>query len=313
MLSIPKTGFAVSVSTHNGRLDVHADWVEASALFTSESISRADVVDSLIENNTYRDQSFANEWVSNVFTELGRRFDLLGGGGALSRERNRIRRTVDWRKRPAYAFCLALGVQPHYRECVEAKCGTNYGEQGELFERLCAESIRAMQWDIEPLGWSKIAANSVTAKVDALASAIGEPALRGAVQRWTQPHAKDAGLDLVAWRGFQDGWGGRPICLVQCASGEDWSEKLHTPNLATWEKLIDFSTKPRRGLAMPFAPGEDEFRRRSNSDFVMLLLDRHRILSPTRNDPDAFPTRKLARDLVKWTRQRVAIFPRDDQ
>jgi hypothetical protein len=64
---------------------------------------------------------------------------------------------------------------------------------------------------------------------------------------------------------------------------------------------------------MPFAPGADDFRRRSNSDSVMLLMDRHRILSPTRNDPAAFPLKKLAKDLIKWTRQRVATFPKDDK
>lgn len=313
MLLIPTKGTALSKNEHNCRLDVHADWVEASALFATESVSRSDVVDALIENNTYRDQGFASEWVSNVFRELGRRFGLLGDNCALRKDVNRIQRTHDWKERPGYAFCIALGVVPYYREQVEAKCGKDYTEQGELFEQFCTESLCAMQWEIEPLGWSKTGTSSIAAKVDALAAAIGEPARRGAIKRWTRPHVKDAGLDLVAWQGFPDGWGGRPICLVQCASGENWTDKLHTPNIGTWEKLIDFSTKPRRGLAMPFAPEKDEFRRQSNSDLVMLLMDRHRLLSQTWIDPRAFPSKKLAKRLVKWTTKRVSAFPRDNR
>jgi hypothetical protein len=201
---------------------------------------------------------------------------------------------------------------PHYRELVENACGTSYTEQGELFERLSEEALRALQWDVSAVGWSSTASASVEAKVSALAAAIGEPSLGAAVERWTEPKAKDAGLDLIAWRGFADGWGGRPLCLMQCASGADWKDKLHTPNLATWEKLIDFSTKPRRGLTMPFAPDSDEFRRRANSDSVMLLMDRHRLLAPTRMRPESLPSNDLANKLVAWTEPRVAAFPTDD-
>ena len=313
MLLIPTKGIALSKNEHNCRLDIHADWVEASALFASDSVSHSDVVDALIENNTYRDQDFASAWVSNVFRELGRRFDLLGDHCALRKENNRIQRARVWTERPGYAFCIALGVLPHYRAQVEAKCGKDYAEQGQLFEEFCTESLRAMQWEVVPLGWSKTRTNSLTARVAALAAAIGELAIPGAITRWTQPQAKDAGLDLVALRSFPDRWGGRPICLVQCATGEDWPDKLHTPNIGTWEKLIDFSTKPRRGLAMPFAPEKDEFRRRSNSDLVMLLMDRHRLLSQPWSDPRPFPSKKLAKRLVKWTTKRVSAFPRDNR
>jgi hypothetical protein len=313
MLQIPSTGFARSVGTHNGRLDIQADWVEASAMFAVDTVSRSDMVDALIENNSYATQDFANDWVDTIFEELSRRFEILGDGGTLVCEGKRIRRVRSWTTRPAYAFCVVLGAIPRYREYVEAACGADYTQQGALFERLCEESLRALHWEVHRVGWSRGATNDMSAKVHALSTAIGEPATHDAISRWTEPQAKDGGLDLIAWKKFPDGWGGRPICLFQCASGEDWTDKLHTPPLALWTKLIDFATQPRRGLTMPFAPEADFFRRKSNTDLLMYLLDRHRLLSPTFSNPTGFPCRSLSRELNAWSRPRVRAFPRDDK
>jgi DNA (cytosine-5)-methyltransferase 1 len=313
MLRIPPTGAAPSVNAHNGRLDVQADWVEASALFSSERILRIDIVDSLIDNNSYRDRDFANAWVVDIFRELSRRFKLLGDNGLLICDGDSVRRKGEWPDRPAYAFCLTLAMLPHYREEVEGACGKSYVDQGLLFEQLSEWSLRSLQWDVSAVGWSHKASSSVENKVSDLAGAIGEPSLAGGVARWTEPNAKDAGVDLVAWRSFPDGWGGRPICLVQCASGADWVDKLHSPYLGTWEKLIDFSTKPRRGLTMPFAVDSEVFRRRANADNVMLLMDRHRLLSPSQKSPSLPLSPGLGKKLIAWTKKRVAAFPSDDK
>jgi hypothetical protein len=311
MLQIPTNGFARSVKDDNGRLDLQADWIEATAALSSDTVSQSDVVDALIENNSYEKQDNANLWVNTVFRELERRFHLLGEAGTLIREGSRIRRIRDWEDRPAYSFCLTLGMLPQYRSHVIKACGSSYVEQGLLFEELIAESLRAHDWNVVAVGWSKNAANSINAKIAALANAIGEPDNQGAVARWTDAHIKDGGLDLVAWRSYPDGWGGRPVCLVQCASGEDWSKKLHTPEIALWMKLIDFTTKPRTGLAMPFAPDADTFRRSSNKELLMLLLDRHRILAPAKVGAAVIPSPELAEKLVAWIKPRIAAFPTD--
>lgn len=310
MLQLPGRGMARSVSHHNGDLSSQADWVEASVLFAGDTVSRSDVVDALIEGQVYRDQSFASDWVGILFDEVSRRSSLLGSAGALTREGNRIRRIRPWTDRPAYAFCVTLAIIPLYRSVIEKSLGKKYAQQGELFERFCVESLRASDWSVEPVAWSRSAANSIEAKVAALAGAIGETSLPNAIAKWTDPDAKDAGLDLVAWLPYPDGQGGRPVCLIQCASGDDWEDKLHTPNLNTWMKLVDFSTKPRKGLAMPFAPDADTFRLRANADLLMLLMDRHRLLSPGRGTP-LILSAGLAKDLTKWTKDRVEVLPDD--
>lgn len=310
MLRLPSTGVAKSVTEHNGVLSTQADWIESSLLFENDTVSRSDVVDVLTENNVYREQGFANVWVSNLFTELDRRLELLGDAGCLKREGARYRRIRPWTERPAYSFCVALSAVVLYRSDVEKKLGKKYADQGELFELLCVEALVSDSWLVHRTGWSKAATKTIEAKISALASALGESANITAIPKWTAPCAKDSGLDIVAWIRYPDGWGGRPVCLIQCASGQGWKEKLCTPNLKTWKKLIDFSTCPLRGLAMPFAPDVDEFRLASNHDGLMLLLDRHRLLCPAGNATWS-PSAGLASDLVQWTAKRVAAFPTD--
>jgi len=309
MFSMPTKGFATSITEHNCALEPFVDWVEGSVLFLGEAVSRSDLVDCLIENSIYQKQGFAHEWLDVAFTELRRRLRLISDKPPLRIDGSRIERDQSWQAHPAYSFCLALALQIHYRKAVQENLGVDYGAQGRLFEKLTAELLEANDWEVASVGWSREASESVEAKVRDLAAAIGEDQRPGAVNRWAEPKAKDAGLDLVAWQPFPDGWSGRPICLMQCASGEDWHNKLHTPDTNIWRQLVAFATEPRRGLAMPFAPEADVFRRRAAREGVMLLLDRHRLMHTKAGC--AYPSAALAKELIQWTQTRVNCFPRN--
>lgn len=306
---MPTKGFSESVNQHNCDLEPFTDWVEGSVLFLGEDVTRSDLVDRLLEGNIYRNQEFAHRWLDTVFGELRRRLALISPNPPIIIEGSRVKRVENWDRHPAYAFCMGLSLQIHYREAVKGAFGIDYHVQGRLFEKLIAESLHANDWSVESVGWSHETAHSVAEQVQGLASALGEDQRPGAVERWTEPKAKDSGLDLVAWQSFPDGWSGRPVCLVQCASGEDWHDKLATPDLRIWGQLISFTTEPRRGLAMPFAPEAEVFRRRAGRDGVMLLLDRHRVMHTKGKIP--YPSPKLATDLNQWTANRIDCFPRE--
>lgn len=312
MFRIPVSGTVASIKAHRCRRDIHVDWIESSVVLGATTVSRSDIVDSLIDAAAYEDQNYANEWVDNLFRELDRRIALLGAGSLLRRTGNRVESTGTWQSRPAYAFCLVLTMLPHYRKEVVTALGKKYGEQGELFEELSHESLALQHWQVERVGWSRKTTNTLGSKVDALAAAVGEPSIAGGVKRWSAPQAKDGGLDLVAWQPFPDRRGGRPLVLVQCASGDDWRDKVHTPQIPMWIKLVDFSAEPRRGLSMPFAPEEDDFRRHANLGQVQLLLDRHRLLHPSRSAGVQFPSPTLGAKLNAWIAPRIAVFPTED-
>jgi hypothetical protein len=309
---MPKKGFNESVEAHNVMLDALVEWVEGSITFGDEEITQIDLIDILLEEEVYRKQDFAKERLDSAWPELIRRQKILGSYCPFNVKGVRVRRTRNWRDTPAYAFCLMLALQVRYRKELAKSVAPNYPEQGALFERLVVSALEARGLRVHSTGWSKTQAESIEERVAALADHLGEPPLAGAIERWTAPKVKDGGLDVVCHLPFPDTWGGRPVYFVQCASGEDWKEKRSTPNITLWEKLIDLTTKPRRGIAMPFALLEDEFRREATSDLLALVLDRHRLAAPARRTRH-WPSDDLRSALNTWTEPRAKALPRADE
>ena len=297
MLPLPSKGVRPSATKHNSRVDVLADWIEGSALFNEARISMSDVKDDLCDHEVYSCQDFAAEFVDILWAELRRRI-TRGKLSALAIDARGIESARPWRDSPAHGFCLILALREWY-----SLTGGAYAEQGELFEKLTERSLHARGWRLLRTGWSSTRVNGLKARVERIASHLGEPQIEGGMGRWTTPAAKDAGLDLVCDRPFCDERGGRPLFFVQCASGADWSDKVYTPDLRLWGKLIDFSNGPVRGFALPYVLGDDEFRRTA-SRVNGMVLDRLRLVAVSEEAGD-WLTPELRRELVAWVRGRV--------
>jgi hypothetical protein len=312
MLQLPREGFRLSVNAHNVELDALVEWIEGSITFADERVTQSDVVDILTESPIYRSQDFAYERVEGAWIEIARRAKALGKYSPYLVSGHRIRRTMEWSETPAYSFCLLLALQVRYRDELDAKVPPDRNTQGILFERLTFSALEGRGLGVHSTAWSKVAAGSIQERVEALADHLGERALAGGIERWAAPQIKDGGLDVVCHLPFPDGWGGRPLYLIQCASGEDWKGKKATPKVKLWEKLIDFTTRPQRGLAMPFALLVDEFRREANDDELALLLDSHRLGALPTGGPNTWPVAALRVELNAWTQPRADALPRAD-
>jgi hypothetical protein len=306
MLSPPTKGFALSVNKHNVELDALVEWIEGCITFDEKRVSQIDVVDILLEEQFYRNQDFAKSRVNDAWNELSRRARCLGSASPFRVSSSHIEQLKSWKRTAAYAFCLMLSLQVSYRSAFTAIFGTDYTEQGMLFERLTAESIGALGWKTHATGWSKEAPASIFERVEALAQHLGEPSRAEAIGIWTEADAKDGGLDVVCHIPFRDEWSGRSLYFVQCASGENWKEKRSTPDIALWDKLLDFATRPSRGLSIPFALLANDFRRAANSDNLSLVLDRHRLSAPSETTRKTWLSKQLTRDLNNWTQERIA-------
>ena len=293
MLRIPSTGIQRSVTRHNCRIDVLADWIEGSVLFAEPWISKTDVISMLLEEEVYSSEGFAHEFMGDVWNELRFRSNH-GNVGALSIDSKRVTRNGSWDEYPAYSFCLALALR-HW--CSRNESQESYVEQGSLFERLTEESLSASGWRLLRTGWSSTKGNSLTNLVKRISSHIAEP-IGGNIKDWISTRGRDAGLDLVCYRPFSDRRGGRPLFFIQCASGARWQDKIKTPDLNAWGKLIDFSNSPIRGFAIPYVLSERRFRRVANS-VGGLLLDRLRIILPPDSETN-WMTPKLKSDLNNW-------------
>lgn len=307
MLRLPETGVQLSVKKHNVEIEVVADWIEGSTIFSDGKLSQTDAVDILTENNVYRDQSFALEMLGTVWLELARRARALGDSAPFAINGRRIQRTAGWREAPGYSFCLLLSLQTWYRTWAET-FGDDYTEQGALFERLTEECLCHLGWETRRTGWAPGQPARIRDVVSEVADHIGEPEIGGMIDEWLSDNANDEGLDIVCSSPFRDRQGGRPLYFFQCASGANWQSKVYTPNPEVWRKIISFTTIPQRGFALPFSLTTRDFKRWAGLVNGM-MLDRCRLIPTADGDHLSWISPDLARDLVRWMRPRVRTIP----
>ncbi len=303
MLLVPDRGVPVSAKQHNNDLGTLCDWVELSALIVELELSRSDAIDVLLEQYRYAEQDLAAERIGSVWTEVRRRVRILGDASPLSIDDLFLGRIRPWEEAPAYTFCLAASLAPSYSGWVR-QFGHDYTEQGELFERLTAAAVlqQMPDWQVRITGWSRGHAVSLADVAPSLAEFLGAQT-HPRFGDYARDQAHESGLDLAAHRQFRDRRGARPVYLVQCASGADWWSKLHTPELAVWNKIIDFIHPPAKAFSMPFALEEGEFIKRG-LQVNGLLLDRYRLLGLDRLETDWLDV-DLAEDLQRWVGPRL--------
>ena len=301
---VPLTsGFRRSAKSHNTEISVLADWMEASALFSSEArISGAEMVDTLVSEEIYDSQDFCWEAVDNGLAELRRR-SKLNPGFSLSVVSRRVDRVVPtWKDAPAHAFLLLLTLAQRYDKWRKVM-PIDYLKQGELFEELTKESLanQLPDWVISPTGWSRANPTTLPQLVAQIAGELGE--VQGNVGEWTDPAAKEAGLDLLCYRPFADAQVGIPLLMLQCASG-DWNQpgKIKTPDLELWIKLVQFASKPKKAFATHFSFSKKEFRMVAGK-VDGILLDRYRLLGH-KPESDWVSTR-LRKGLLAWVGRRA--------
>ena len=142
-----------------------------------------------------------------------------------------------------------------------------------------------------------------------IANWIGEEI--GDVEHWANPGGNEEGLDLLCYRPFPDNRGGVPVYLMQCASGKNWIDKLHEPDLNVWTKIILFMEKPRKAFAIPFALLDEEFKRRCNK-VGGILLDRYRLLAAANYNKE-WVSDSLKDEIIDWVTPRLRTLPRNCQ
>lgn len=308
MLALPTFGFSQPIGTlpeiaHNIRLDILCDWIEGSILFHDEVVSKTDIVEILTESGIYNDADMALSIVNEAWNELKRRLRCLKQGSPFSFIRQTIRRTSSWEDNSAHSFCIILSMPQCYRDWSTSLSNGDYHEQGRLFELLTKASIENQfsDWEVHQTGWSRTNVVKLTDVVNEIANRLNE--IKGDIEPWESPDGNDAGLDLLCYRPFPDNRVGIPVYLMQCASGKNWIDKLHEPDLNVWTKIIHFAAMPRKAFAIPFALLDDEFRKRCNRINGM-LFDRYRILTAVNHDRKWVPS-SLETEIVSWITPRL--------
>lgn len=279
-----------------------ADWLELLALTSANNTASAgDLTAALVAAALFEDASSdaLERKVLSVFGELDRRaasaapaypFDVQNVGVLKARD--------DAWTYTTYLFCLAL---------------SNFGNRPDggvyparAFEVLCRDvagqfvggtSVRfgSPRTDVE-------ISREFARAVDQICQLIREGAPKARLTRST----KDDGVDVVAWREFQDIRPGKLLAFGNCASGDDWDTKLNELQPQSWcaSWLSEQLASPV--LKLFFLPRrvESEIDWTDHSRRAGVIFDRCRISKMLPQLPDVAPHG----DVVGWTKARVATW-----
>lgn len=313
MLGLPERGVSRSTKKHNSDLPTICDWIEASLLFVDDELSKTDVTDVLIENEVYSNQDFALEFVDSAWEVIRARILALNGALGLHWTSERIQRTASWQDFPAYAFCLTLSCGSYVYPTWAAQYGYDPATQGSLFERIAHRSFASMLpgWQVQRVGWAPDNAVRLKDTIGHIISALNEVA-NAELDVYVDDNANELGLDLLAFYSFGDIHASLPVLMIQCASGRDWKQKRHTPDLTIWNKVVNFNSPPVKGFAIPYSFVDGQEFRREATQVNGIFLDRYRLLNPNKGAEPVWNEPNLNADLIAWVRPRIEALPRMD-
>ena len=308
MLQIPEKDFNESVNVSNVDITSLGDWLEACLLFSTERVSKNDVVDLLIEEQVCKDdgQDLAYEIATHGWNELERRKRWAGLSLEMDFTRDRLTRHVTWEEDLFPAFLVLLSLFRIYPDWAGER--SDYVVQGDLFERCIEVSGPSLLpgWRTYRAGWSPDDTKNIPAIVKSLCEVLFTPGAAD-LHKLIPPQGNDGGLDLVCYRSFGDEREAMPVFFLQCASGKNWRDKIHTPNAHIWQRYLSSAVAPSTGIVAPFVIDTDKLKRAS-LEGQTIIFDRLRILSARREYPVALPA-ELNVALRAWMEPRVTELP----
>lgn len=282
------------------------EWILASVLFSDECLSKADLVDVLLESysgtcdNVY-------QIIDDIFTSLQRAEKILEGNLPYTISGDVIFRSGRWQDHSAFAFCLITSIT---RWLAKLNDETNSDERGKIFEKLVECSMRSMfhsdVWKVIPTSQTIRIIRPFKAFVPQVARELREEVSQYFAKAITGKE-KDSGVDVILYHNAPDNLPSISI-FIQCATGKHWKEKLHEPNLELWKDYIHFSLVPLKSIVIPMdIDNENEYRKIMRNQNT-LLIDRLRILSASKYKKHWLDS-SIKREIVSWVKSRLKFMP----
>lgn len=275
-----------------------ADWLELTALHAADQdASVGDIQRELDRLN----QGDRESLLGNVLTEVDRRVKATGlPAYPFERGATSIQLKGNASDYPAYFFCLALS---YFGWKIRKAVADN---PWLLFEELSFYSAKNYLGNALLFGTSSrqgTKAKSVfKTKINDLVKALGEGQPFISKKSFS---AKDSKLDLVAWKGFNDGRASQIIIFGQCKAGANWYNQLQFDPDVFWDQwMTGGKGKVSRLLRSVFVPyrifDDEEWEHWARE--ARLLFDRCRIVNHAHSDTKSgtFATRLLKCCRTEW-------------
>lgn len=254
--------------------------MELTIISNASRFSKSEVK-SLIERASGEEAK--DHFIDSVWSEISRRQRLYGDAPPFTVENSSVSCVIDWKDKPDYMTCLILSM---FGNSIPKETS----ETGKLFERISNEAVKKylnMQ--------SVISGYPSDVCIKETIQRMGEEIAFGLPEK-----AKEAGVDILAWRPFGDGRPSQVVLLVQCASGKNWAGKLDDICLKAWNQYVRWRTDPIKAITVSKIITEEDFGESSNRGGV--IFDRARLF---RNIVDSCLSTDLKQDLLEWCKAKL--------
>jgi hypothetical protein len=257
-----------------------SDWIEWFVITTENQVSKSKLLKILSEHGSDN----IDDRLDAAIAELERREYYFGNNWYISVQSNVIKSKVQsWEEIVYYTFCL-------YFSLFGAQTRKNEDNGTKLFERLSIEVIlNYLEGDGLLLGFPS--KTSLDQQIEDIAYRTNEK--RGT--RKPLSTDKDKGVDIVAWKSFDDKRNCQLVLLIQVAAGLHWNNKKQISRTA-WREFINWSIDPITGIITPNVLNELKWT--NARDDYGLIFDRIRIFkSMLKNN---MKDKRLIDEIKEW-------------
>lgn len=205
-----------------------ADWLELSATLSADgNSSRGDLEGALRLSAYFDSQQAIENRCNDVFLELADRSSSAGAAYPFSVNASLLDAKGEVKDYLAYFFCLCLSYAGWSKKKGQGQAAARMFEELSCIAAQSYVGGETARFASPRRGGISGLPKSFKQAIAALAAQMAE----GGGYRDRPPRStKDDALDVVAWRHFADRLPGKLVLVGQCASGDDWADKLNDLN-----------------------------------------------------------------------------------
>ena len=222
--------------------DVHvvADWAELFVLSTGTSLSKLELINFIKTNlpEVNEEDGSRTMLADSTFTELSfRRSTLYGISCHYEVKGDTVNPLIKLEDLPEAALCLIFSLRG-----VVVQKGKNNGTK--YFEQISNIASKTLLGESYLVGFP----NNKN-----LVSQIGQACAQSfETQGHENPKTsdKDGGVDIIAWKTFDDKRTNKVVVLIQCGAGKHFNQKKPI-NIEKWKRWVHWAFPPLTAMITP--------------------------------------------------------------
>jgi hypothetical protein len=271
---------------HNPKV---ADWVELYVTYNYKPISKSKLIKEIQKEYQDLSDDDTEQIVDTVFLELSNRTKFYGTSCPFQISGNVISPSYKWSDFPEHTMCLIFSLYG-----VLKKRGENDGTK--YFEQISNVAIKSF-FNCETLILGFPNKTNLTGQVNAFI----KDSLEQKGHKVPRSSDKDKGVDIIAWKSFQDNRNNQFILFMQCGAGYHFNQKKPI-DLYGWRRIVDFRFEPMTGIAIPSLIN-DNYLWEDISSYYKIVFDRARIIKNLYNSIHI--DNDLRKKVKTWCRKRL--------